>query len=53
MEFESKVISQLKDVNFLTAGNAKGKLPCSFFQSEEAIAATPKCSDGSICICSV
>ena len=49
MEFESKVISHLKDVIFLTAANAKGKLPSSFFQFEEAVfklAATPKCSDG-------
>lgn len=33
--------------NFLTPGGSKGKLPCPFFQSEEAVfklAATRKCS---------
>lgn len=49
IEFELKVTSHLKDNNFLIPGGSKGKLPCSFFQFEEAVfklAATPKCSDG-------
>ena len=49
IEFEKKVTEHLQQVNFLTRGERKGKLPCSFFQFEEAmfkLAATPKCSDG-------
>ena len=49
IEFESKVMTYLIGVKFLTPGSSAGKSPCSFFQFEEAVfklAGIPDCSDG-------